>query len=417
MFSNVTSKADRDWFFALQSVLAANRDKSGPVLSKRSNFNSETRPSMSFFNVETTTPSLTAAKNMDFTHDSSRPRLVRESVIESQLSGAIHDVPVEKDQATDPTNNGQYSLKESIGSGAFGIVYKAEDSLTVKQKDEGVVAIKIVTVAQKINSAKREIDFLKTLDHPNIVSYYSSFTFKQRDGSNGIAMVMQYCSNGSLMKTLLLFSHSAQQIQFGKRMAWYKQLALAIKYIHDEGIAHRDIKPENILLDADDCIKVADVGIAKAVWECCTPSQSSLSLGHFLTTRNGTRPYMAPEIFSGSSYGVPCDVFSLGLVFWMINTLPPRFPEVSTRYGNQKYLGEWLSISHDGSMLCRSKWPLTNFLSTPFPKGTKIEEVNLINKMLKKNPDARISMSSTLELIKKIPRRASSFWVCLDHEK
>ncbi len=439
MFSNVTGHAplprDCDGVsLAIPQSLVLSR-RSGPAPTYRSINLRYTRQCF-HADVETTTPSFTAERNnVDFRHDSLTPslRFIHESVLENQLSGAmcrptfgtyIHDVPqipvtsklsLGKDQATDPTNNGQYSLKESIGSGAFGIVYKAVDSLTTMQKDKGVVAIKIVTVSQKINSAKREIDFLKTLDHPNIVSYYSSFSFKQRDGSNGIAMVMQYCSKGSLMKTLLFLSHSTQQIQLGKRLAWYKQLALAIKYIHDEGIAHRDIKPENILLDADDCIKVADVGIAKAVWECCTPSQSSLSLGHFLTTRNGTRPYMAPEIFSGSSYGVPCDVFSLGLVFWMINTLPPRFPEVSTRYGNQKYLGEWLSVTHDGSMF-GSKRPSTSFLSTPFPKGTKKEEIDLINKMLKKNPDTRISMSNTLVSIKNILRRAS-FWFYLDHKK
>ena len=325
--------------------------------------------------------------------------LLDQSALRQQLDFPVATNKVNGVSTNRTMNNDQYLLKEQIGKGAFGTVYKAIDRLVRPQ--QRTVAIKIVTVSQKIDLAKHEIDTLKTLDHPNIVSYYFSFSFKQHYESDGIAIVMQYCSNGSLMKKLSVHSGIRLYFSFGRRIAWYKQLASGLQYIHKKGIAHRDIKPENILLDEDDCIKIADVGIAKAVSECCTPSQNSLSLGHFLTSVNGTRPYMAPEIFSGSFYGVPCDVFSLGLVFWMMNTLPPRCPEVLSKYGGQKYLGEFLVSKIYGRGVIDNIQP-TSFLSTLFPIGTKFREIDLINKMLTKNPDTRISMLNVVELIKNL---------------
>lgn len=89
------------------------------------------------------------------------------------------------------------------------------------------------------------------------------------------------------------------------------QLASGIAYAHAKGIVHRDLKPENILLKSktdDTSIKLADLGFAKVL----------VSPGQPMTTPCGTPGYVAPEVISGKPYGVACDVWSLGVIFYIL---------------------------------------------------------------------------------------------------
>lgn len=100
-----------------------------------------------------------------------------------------------------------------------------------------------------------------------------------------------------------------------------KILFEAIGYCHSKSIAHRDLKPENLLLqseDNDSAIKIADFGFAKKV---LTPNS--------LTTQCGTPGYVAPEILEGVAYDTKSDMWSLGVIiyillggckFWLLDT-------------------------------------------------------------------------------------------------
>lgn len=103
---------------------------------------------------------------------------------------------------------------------------------------------------------------------------------------------------------------------------------------------------------------------------------------------------MAPEIYAGSSYGVACDVFSLGLVFWMINALPHDCPKMGKGYGCT-YLGQFLSRK-----LPRPR-RATDLLSILLTQS-KPQEVVLINKMLAPDPANRCPMNTVLQHIMKM---------------
>ena len=88
------------------------------------------------------------------------------------------------------------------------------------------------------------------------------------------------------------------------------QLASAIYYLHSFGVAHRDLKPENILMtsDADDCeCKIVDFGLSKIIG----PSQTSLD-------PFGTLSYVAPEVLLQKPYGKEVDVWSLGVITFLL---------------------------------------------------------------------------------------------------
>lgn len=101
-----------------------------------------------------------------------------------------------------------------------------------------------------------------------------------------------------------------------------KQLAEGLKYLHTQGIVHRDLKPENLLYESekDSCdIKITDFGLAKLT-DGDTPA--------LMRTACGTPGYVAPEILSGKSYGQEVDVWSLGVIMYILLCgFPPFYSE------------------------------------------------------------------------------------------
>lgn len=81
---------------------------------------------------------------------------------------------------------------------------------------------------------------------------------------------------------------------------------MALNHCHKQNIVHRDIKPENMMFDHEGSIRLVDFGLA-------------IQTNKTLHTMAGTPYFMAPEIFAGN-YGPKCDVWSLGVVLYMIVT-------------------------------------------------------------------------------------------------
>lgn len=87
---------------------------------------------------------------------------------------------------------------------------------------------------------------------------------------------------------------------------YFRQLLLAVEYLHSKGIAHRDIKPENLLLDGAGNLKVTDFGMATVF--------RLRGVERRLDKRCGTLPYLAPEVLHGPYRAQPTDIWSCGIV-------------------------------------------------------------------------------------------------------
>jgi serine/threonine protein kinase/WD40 repeat protein len=198
---------------------------------------------------------------------------------------------------------GRFELKEILGQGAFGRVYRAYDPQLDRQ-----IALKVPIFGpdekHKIQRFLAEARSAGRLRHPNIVPTYES---GQADGQYYIAA--QFVAGEPL-------SHRVKdnRSEFRQAAEWVRQLAEALAYAHSEGIVHRDIKPDNIMLDEKSIPQIMDFGLAKRANE-----DSAMTTDGSIV---GTPAYMPPEQARGdlSNTGPHSDQYSLGVVFYELLT-------------------------------------------------------------------------------------------------
>jgi serine/threonine protein kinase len=195
-----------------------------------------------------------------------------------------------------------FQLLEELGRGTSGIVYKA-------RHDSGKqVAIKLVRFNGELpNLARldREIESLKRLSHPNIVTIDSfgtcdDFIYIVTNLVDGITFAELLTSKPSLQAN---FWASELGSNWNLLAAWGLEIASAIEFIHQNKIIHRDIKPSNLLVDRSGKCWIIDFGLAKLSEAGMTVTQSRQIAG--------TPRFMAPEQLRGV-VDVRCDIYSFG---------------------------------------------------------------------------------------------------------
>jgi WD40 repeat protein/class 3 adenylate cyclase/tRNA A-37 threonylcarbamoyl transferase component Bud32 len=221
-----------------------------------------------------------------------------------------------------PTARG-WVLTEKIGEGGFGEVWKAyhkglrEDRL-----------FKFCFRADRVRSLRREVTLFRLLrekfgDHPNIIRIHDVY-FEDPP----YYIVMEYFPAKDLAKWSEARGGPAK-IPLETRLMMVIQIAEALQVAHDAGILHRDIKPSNILVggtgDGPDEIRVklTDFGIGQVVPEKVSQAFTTSGLTEIfgrteMSSRTGTRVYMAPEVLAGRPSSVASDIYSLGVVFYQL---------------------------------------------------------------------------------------------------
>ncbi|HET6372806.1 MAG TPA: serine/threonine-protein kinase [Candidatus Polarisedimenticolia bacterium] len=207
---------------------------------------------------------------------------------------------------------GRYLLREPIGRGAFGEVWRAADPHLTRQ-----VAIKILNLPAGMGPRQRdewEQRFLREaraagmLSHPGIVTIHDVGVAE--DGRPFI--VMELVDGVSLDAIIRHGPKPSEQTV----LQWGAQVAEALDTAHRRGIVHRDIKPANVLIEKDGRARIADFGIARL-------SQSELTqTGLFL----GSPAFTSPEQIRGAEVDGRSDLFSTGAMLYTLLCGKRPFP-------------------------------------------------------------------------------------------
>ena len=202
----------------------------------------------------------------------------------------------------------RYSVKRSLGKGAFGIVYLAED-----RKIGRLVAIKQLykSYVKDIEIHERfmqEARIGAQLDHPNIINVFSL-----EEDKKSACIIMEYLSGGSLanymMKNTIISPSTALDI--------FKGVITGLNAAHKVMAIHRDIKPQNIIFDHLGTPKISDFGIAfLPVNAGGAPIIESETSNPII----GTPRYMSPEQISRKKIDQRSDLYSAGAVLYEMLT-------------------------------------------------------------------------------------------------
>ncbi|KAH6624315.1 kinase-like domain-containing protein [Chaetomium sp. MPI-SDFR-AT-0129] len=297
----------------------------------------------------------------------------------------------------------QYVIKDEIGRGSYGAVYLANDQFGTEYAVKAFSKTRLRKraqsdvlrrgprqvgrfhragfgapdapvagfTAQQAKEAKdalflirAEIAIMKKLNHPNLVQLIEVLDDPDDDT---LYMVLEMCKKGVVMKVGL--SEAATPYEEEQCRHWFRDLILGIEYLHSQGVVHRDIKPENLLLTEDDVLKIVDFGV----------SEMFEKPGQMRTAKSAGSPaFLPPELCMakhGDISGKAADIWSMGVSLYCL------------RYGR-------IPFNRDGVL------EMYEAIKTETPKLPPDENpdfVDLMGKMLEKDPEKRIEMADLRE--------------------
>ncbi|CAI5988012.1 unnamed protein product [Closterium sp. NIES-65] len=254
-------------------------------------------------------------------------------------------------------------MDQELGAGQFGVTRMAKCRQTGKQFACKSICKANLKSKSDLEDIRREVSMLETLrPNPNIARLEEVF-----EDEEGVHLVMELCVGGEL------FDKIKEKKRYEEREAVpvMRTILDVLAFCHMRGIVHRDIKPENVLLTSPDSItecKLIDFGVATVVKPGAKP------LCDFV----GSPFYVAPEVIEGS-YGIPADVWSAGVVLYvLISGVPPFWARTDA--------GIMKAIKEAKPCFKGEAW-----------RDVSLEGVDLIRRMLTRDPKKRLTARAALE--------------------
>ena len=252
-----------------------------------------------------------------------------------------------------------FTIVKELGSGSFGRVY-----LVTHKKTKANYAIKAIDKRNKANIEekpyfRREVEVMYKIHHPNVIKLYSHF-----EDNNFCYFIMEYIAKGNMFG--LIPTDKKKRISTQLVAILIKDIISAVYFLHNMSppIIHRDIKPENVLLADNFVAKLTDFGWSNYIQE-----------DQKRTTVCGTPIYLAPEIIKEQGHDERVDIWCIGVLLFELTTGTVPFP------------GNDIESLENNILKLRIQWP----------KEINVDAKNLISKILKLDPNARISLSDMLK--------------------
>ncbi|EGR30423.1 protein kinase domain protein [Ichthyophthirius multifiliis] len=259
-----------------------------------------------------------------------------------------------------------FIVTKIIGKGSFAKVY-----LATKKQNNQQYAIKAFNKEFMLNQHKgkesliNEIIVMRNLRNEHLINLYEVY-----ETANSIYFVVDIINGGELLHRL----REKKTIKESDLKNLIRNLLLGLQYLHQKQIMHRDLKPENLLLKSkenDYDLVIADLGLA-----------TFTNIKNILFKRCGTPGFVAPEVLAyqdgGSFYDVKCDIYSAGVIFYLLLT------------GKQPFEGK------DYKAILRANRESNIQYDIPELDTVSIDAKDLLIKMLRSNPSERFSASECL---------------------
>lgn len=208
------------------------------------------------------------------------------------------------------SGSGRYELREILGRGGMGVIYRAWDTLMRRE-----VALKTINDVSSQSAHQlfyKEWGLQASITHPNIAEIYDIGEL-EHEGEVRPYFVMPLLLGSTLGD---LIAKSSPRLTVERIAGMLIQTCRGLQAAHDRGLIHRDLKPNNVFILEDDSVKIIDFGIAHAG----TSAQTSV---------RGTLAYMAPELLQMKPATVASDVFAVGVLGYEALSLRRPFPGAS----------------------------------------------------------------------------------------
>jgi serine/threonine protein kinase len=227
-----------------------------------------------------------------------------------------------------------YDIIQKLGVGSFGFVKKGRN-----KRNGELVAIKCCEKNKcPPTPLIQEVELLKLVrGNDSVVQLIEVYESKTK-----INMVMEFICGGELFDKIV----ELESYKEADAAKLFKQIVEGVKYCHSMNVVHRDLKPENLMFADEEAtvLKLIDFGVSAIL----------SSDDDILYDRVGTRTYMAPEISKLTGYGKPCDLYSLGVILYILLVGYPPFDEEEGITDLEFPADDWEGISQEVISLIRN---------------------------------------------------------------